>query len=148
MSAERASSSAYVASRTVRSCSISPSASATNFSASARAVSTVSRAVARVPLAGARTVATTALVLVGLYLLLALEATSSRRAAAIGTLSAAMLFLYALVLAVPGLRHFFALTVPGPGETFVALAGAALAVGGLLLTDDRFVPGAFRRTSR
>src|SRR5207253_3132736 len=40
-----------------------------------------SRNVARVPLADARTVATTALVLVGLYLLLALEATTSRSAA-------------------------------------------------------------------
>ena len=57
---------------------------------------------------------------------------------------AAMLFLYALVLAVPGARHFFALTIPGPGETFVALAGAALAVVGLWLTDDRFVPAAYR----
>jgi hypothetical protein len=27
---------------------------------------------------------------------------------------------------------------------FLALAGAALAVGGLWLTDDRFVPGALR----
>jgi hypothetical protein len=55
-----------------------------------------------------------------------------------------MLVLSAVVLAIPGTRHFFALTIPGPGQTFVALAGAALAVGGLWLTDDRFVPGAFR----
>src|SRR3954470_17026293 len=103
------------------------------------------RNVARLPLADARTIATTALVLVGLYLILALEATSRRRAAAIGTLSGAMLFLYAIVLAVPGTRHFFALTALGPGEVFIALAGAALAIGGLLLTDDRFVPGAFLR---
>jgi cation-transporting ATPase E len=102
------------------------------------------RNVARWPLADARTIATTVLVLVGLYLILVLEATGRRRTAAIGALIAAMLFLYAVVLAIPGARHFFALTIPGPGQTYVALAGAALAVGGLWLTDDRFVPGAFR----
>jgi magnesium-transporting ATPase (P-type) len=102
------------------------------------------RNVARLPLTEARTIATTVLVLVGLYLILALEATSRRRAAAVGVLSAAMLVLYALVLAAPFARHFFALDVPGIGGVFVVLAGAALAVAGLWLTDDRFVPGAFR----
>ena len=105
------------------------------------------RNVARLPLAEARTIATTVLVLVGLYLVLALEATSSRRAAAVGALAAAMLVLYALVMATPVGRHFFALDVPGPGGVFVALAGAALAVAGLWLTDDRFVPGAWRTPS-
>jgi cation-transporting P-type ATPase E len=102
------------------------------------------RNVGRLPLIEARTIATTVLVLVGLYLILALEATSRRRAAAIGALTGSMLVLYALVLAAPGTRHFFALTIPGPGGVFLALAGAALAVAGLWLTDDRFVPGAFR----
>ncbi|MDX6441063.1 MAG: cation-transporting P-type ATPase, partial [Gaiellaceae bacterium] len=102
------------------------------------------RNVGRLPLEEARTIATTVLVLVGLYLILALEATSRRRAAAVGTLTGAMLLLYAIVLAAPGTRHFFALTIPGPGGIFLALAGAALAVGGLWLTDDRFVPGALR----
>jgi hypothetical protein len=59
-----------------------------------------------------------------------------------------MLGLYVLVMAVPGTRHFFALTVLGPGGAFDALAGAALAVAGLWLTDDRFVPGPFRRGAR
>jgi cation-transporting P-type ATPase E len=102
------------------------------------------RNVGRLPLEEARTIATTVLVLVGLYLILALEATSRRRAAAVGTLTGAMLLLYAIVLAAPGTRHFFALTIPGPGGIFLALAGAALAIGGLWLTDDRFVPGALR----
>ncbi len=102
------------------------------------------RNVALLPLVEARTIATTVLVLVGLYLILVLEATSRRRAAAVGSLAGAMLFLYALVVAAPGTRHFFALTVPGPGGVFLALAGAALAVAGLWLTDDRFVPGALR----
>ncbi len=102
------------------------------------------RNVGRLPLIEARTIATSVLVLVGLYLILVLEATTQRRAAAIGTLTGAMLVLYALVIAVPGTRHFFALTIPGPGGVFLALAGAALAVTGLWLTDDRFVPEAFR----
>jgi cation-transporting P-type ATPase E len=104
------------------------------------------RNVARLPLAEARTIATTVLVLVGLYLVLALEATGRTRAAAVGTLVGAMLVLYALVLAAPATRHFFALDVPGPGGIFLALAGAALAVAGLWLTDDRFVPGVLRST--
>jgi magnesium-transporting ATPase (P-type) len=103
-----------------------------------------SRTVARLPLTEARTIATTVLVLVGLYLILALEATSRPRAAAVGALTGAMLVLYALTLAAPGVRSFFALDVPGPGGVFVALAGAALAVAGLWLTDDRFVPGFLR----
>jgi cation-transporting ATPase E len=102
------------------------------------------RNVGRLPLIEARTIATTVLVLVGLYLILALEATSRRRAGAIGALTGAMLVLYALVIAAPGTRSFFALTVPGPGGVFLALCGAAIAVTGLWLTDDRFVPGAFR----
>jgi P-type E1-E2 ATPase len=102
------------------------------------------RNVARLPLSESRTIATTVLVLVGLYLILALEATSRRRAAAVGVLSAGMLTLYALVLAAPFARHFFALDVPGIGSVFVVVAGAALAIAGLWLTDDRFVPGAFR----
>jgi cation-transporting P-type ATPase E len=104
------------------------------------------RNVARLPLSEARTIATTVLVLVGLYLVLALEATGRTRAAAVGTLVGAMLVLYALVLAAPATRHFFALDVPGPGGIFLALAGAVLAVAGLWLTDDRFVPGVLRST--
>jgi len=100
------------------------------------------RNVGRLPLLESRTIATTVLVLVGLYLVLALEATSKPRAVAVGVLVAAMLVVYALVLAVPGLRDFFALDVPGAGGAVIALAGAAIAVGGLWLTDDRFVPGA------
>ena len=105
------------------------------------------RNVGRLPLPEARTIATTVLVLVGLYLILALEATSRRRATAIGTLVAVMIAAYALVLATPGVRDFFALTVLGPGGVVIALAGAGLAVVGLWLTDDRFVPGVFRETT-
>jgi cation-transporting P-type ATPase E len=104
------------------------------------------RNVARLPLTEARTIATSVLVLVGLYLVLALEATSRRRAAGVGTLAVSMLVLYGLVLAAPFSRHFFALDVPGVGGVVVVLLGAALAVAGLWLTDDRFVPGVVRGT--
>jgi magnesium-transporting ATPase (P-type) len=88
----------------------------------------------------ARTVATTTLILVALYLVLALEASSRRRGMAVSALCAGLVVLYALVLALPFARHFFALSVPGPGMVFLSLAGAAVTIGGLWLTDDRFVP--------
>jgi len=102
------------------------------------------RNVARLPLAEARTIATTVLVLVGLYLILALEATSRRRATAVASLVALMIGIYALILALPGVREFFALTAPGAGGVVISIAGAALAIAGLWLTDDRFVPGVVR----
>jgi cation-transporting P-type ATPase E len=97
--------------------------------------------VADLPLAEARTVATTVLVLVGLYLILALEAVGRLRRAAVGTLCLGLLTLYALVLAVGWTRDFFALALPGAGGFVVAVIGAAMAVAGLVLTDDRFLVG-------
>jgi hypothetical protein len=105
------------------------------------------RNVGQLPLAEARTIATTVLVLVGLYLILALEATSRRRATAIGTLVAVMIAVYALIVATPATRSFFALTVLGPGGVVISLAGAGLAIVGLWLTDDRFVPGIVREST-
>jgi P-type E1-E2 ATPase len=102
------------------------------------------RNVARLPLSESRTIATSVIVLVGLYLVLALEATNRRRTIAVGVLAATMLVLYSLVLVAPFARHFFALDVPGIGGIFVIFMGAALAVVGLWLTDDRFVPGVVR----
>ena len=88
----------------------------------------------------ARTVATTALVLVGLYLILALEAEGRARGTAVGVLTGALLLAYIGVLAVPGLRHFFALTGPHVSVLVPALLGSAIAVAGLAVVDDRFVP--------
>jgi cation-transporting P-type ATPase E len=102
------------------------------------------RNVARLPLSESRTIATSVIVIVGLYLVLALEGTNRRRTAAVGTLAGAMLALYSLVLIAPPARHFFALNVPGIGGISVIFMGAALAVVGLWLTDDRFVPGVVR----
>jgi cation-transporting P-type ATPase E len=89
----------------------------------------------------ARTVAVTVLVLVGLYLILALEVTGGVRGAAVSMLCLMLLGGYLLVLIVPFARQFFSLALPGPGVLGPALAGAALAIGGLALLDDRFIPG-------
>jgi P-type E1-E2 ATPase len=97
--------------------------------------------VAGFPLVEARTIATSVLVIVGLYFILALEASGRTRSAAVTVLCAALLTLYLLVLAYPGTRSFFELDVPGFGGWLVVIVGAAIAISGLWLTDDRFVPG-------
>jgi cation-transporting P-type ATPase E len=89
----------------------------------------------------ARTVAVTVLVLVGLYLILALEVAGRVRGAAVSTLCFVLLIAYLLVLLLPFARDFFMLVAPGAAIVGPALAGAALAIGGLAVLDDRFVPG-------
>jgi cation-transporting P-type ATPase E len=94
-----------------------------------------------IPLVEARTIATSVLVIVGLYFILALEAAGRARSAAVTALCGALLALYLLVMAFPRTRSFFELDVPGPGGWIVVIVGAAIAIVGLWLTDDRFVPG-------
>jgi cation-transporting ATPase E/undecaprenyl-diphosphatase len=89
----------------------------------------------------ARTVATTVLIVVGLYLVVALEASAPRRGAAVSMLAGALLGLYVLVLVTPAARDFFELAVPSFGGVIASIVGAALAIGSLILTSDRFVPG-------
>jgi magnesium-transporting ATPase (P-type) len=89
----------------------------------------------------ARTVATTVLVIVGLYLILVLESTGGRRSYAVSTLCAALGGAYVAVLVLPSLRHFFALVVMSPGAIAASLIGSAIAIAGLVLTDERFLPG-------
>jgi magnesium-transporting ATPase (P-type) len=88
----------------------------------------------------ARTAALTTLVLVGLYLVLALEAREARRAVGVSALCGALLAAYVAVLILPGLRGFFDLVTLGPASQLAAFVGAGLAIGFLWLTDDRFVP--------
>ncbi|MBA2475389.1 MAG: HAD-IC family P-type ATPase [Actinobacteria bacterium] len=92
------------------------------------------------PLVEARTVATTVLVAVGLYLVLALEAAGRRRGVAVSALCVALFALFAAVLAWHASRAFFELAVPGAWGVVAALGGTALAISGLALTDERFVP--------
>jgi magnesium-transporting ATPase (P-type) len=87
-----------------------------------------------------RTVATTALVIVGLFLVLALEGTARRRGKLVTLLCLALGGLYAVALAVPVTRDFFELAVPTAGILATAIVGSAIAVGGLLASG--FPPAA------
>jgi P-type E1-E2 ATPase len=89
----------------------------------------------------ARTVAVSVLILVGLYLILVLEAAGRRRSAAVTTLCLALLGAYGVALALPFTREFFELALPGVTGWLTVLGGAGLAVLGLWLTDERFSPG-------
>jgi cation-transporting ATPase E len=93
-----------------------------------------------------RTAATSALILVGLYLVLALEATSPSRARLVGILCGSLLAAYVALLALPSTRRFFELAVPNPPAVVLVLVGAGIAIGFLWLTDDRFVPLRNRET--
>ncbi|HET9114453.1 MAG TPA: HAD-IC family P-type ATPase [Gaiellaceae bacterium] len=88
----------------------------------------------------ARTVATTTLVLVGLYLILALEAEGRLRSSAVGVLVLMLLAGYVAVLLVPFARDFFLLAPPSLAIVLPAVAGAVLAALGLAALDPRFVP--------
>jgi P-type E1-E2 ATPase len=99
-----------------------------------------SLSVVEAQLIDARTVATSVLVLVGLYLVLALEASEARRGRAVLAFCLALLTAYMLVLAWSWSRGFFELAVPGPWELIAILGGTGLAVAGLVFTDERFVP--------
>jgi hypothetical protein len=81
------------------------------------------------------------LVLVGLYLVVALEASAPQRGAAVSILAGGLLGLYVLVLVTPSVREFFELVVPGFVAIVTSIIGAALAIGSLWLTSDRFIPG-------
>jgi magnesium-transporting ATPase (P-type) len=95
----------------------------------------------------ARTVAVSVLILVGLYLILVLEAAGRRRSAAVTTLCLALLGAYGVALALPFTREFFELALPGVTGWLTVLGGAGLAVLGLWLTDERFSPGGEVRTA-
>jgi len=97
--------------------------------------------VAGVPLEEARTAAVTVLIGIGLYLVIALEATPGSRRAWVFGLVAGLVATYFVVMAADGLRHFFGLTTPGPWGLLAIVGGTCIAIGGLLLTDERFLPG-------
>jgi magnesium-transporting ATPase (P-type) len=88
----------------------------------------------------ARTVATTVLVIVGLYLIVVLESSSRVRGFTVSILCLALLALYLIVLSLPGWRDFFEVAAPDPAIVLCSLIGTAVAAGGLALTDERFLP--------
>jgi cation-transporting ATPase E len=92
-------------------------------------------------LAAARTVAVTVVVLVGLYLILALEVTGRVRGTAVSALCLSLLAGYFVILIFPSTRDFFELAAPTAAVLGPALVGAALAIVGLAVIDDRFIPG-------
>jgi P-type E1-E2 ATPase len=94
----------------------------------------------------ARTVATTVLVTVGLYLIVVLESSSRVRGFTVGILCLGLLALYLVVLSLPGWRDFFEVAAPDAAIVICSLAGSALAAGGLALTDARFLPNWPRRS--
>jgi cation-transporting P-type ATPase E len=85
----------------------------------------------------ARTVAASVLVLVGLYLIIALEGLEGRRGRLIGAMCAALLLAYLVVLFVPFAREFFELARPTVEIAVTAFVGAATAVAGLELMGLR-----------
>jgi cation-transporting ATPase E len=82
----------------------------------------------------ARTIATTVLVAVGLYLVLVLESTGSlRRSGIVGAMCLVLAGAYAAVLLVPSVRHFFQFAAPGAGMLATAALAAAVSIGALVL---------------
>lgn len=89
----------------------------------------------------ARTIATIVLVAVGLYLVLALEATGSRRRSTlVGGMCAALAGVFVATFLLASVRHFFDLAVPGPGMIATAILASLLAIGALALAG--FTPTA------
>jgi cation-transporting P-type ATPase E len=93
------------------------------------------------PLLEARTVAASVLVLVGLYLILALEGVGGRRGRLVAVMCAVLLVGYVVVLALPFAREFFELALPSVEIAVTAVVGAAIAVAGLELMGLRENPG-------
>ena len=81
------------------------------------------------------------LVVVGLYLIVALEGSGELRGAAVVTLCLVLAAVYVAVLLVPFARDFFALAEPSLEIVLIAAGGCLVAIGGLVLTSDEFVPG-------
>jgi magnesium-transporting ATPase (P-type) len=87
----------------------------------------------------ARTVATTVLVALGLYLILVLEAAGRRRRRAVGGMVVALAAVYVVVLLVPAAREFFDLATPDAGV--IATAAGGVAVAALAMALSGFTPG-------
>lgn len=87
----------------------------------------------------ARTIATTVLVAVGLYLVLVLEAHGRRRTRVVSLMCAVLAAVFVVVVAVPGLRAFFDLASPTVGMVATAVVASLLSIGALAAAG--FAPG-------
>lgn len=92
----------------------------------------------------ARTVAVTALMAIGLWLVLILEVSGVKRSAWVIIMCLAMAGLYVMFILVAPLREFFELTTIGAIDAVVALSGAAITATGLWMLDRRFRPEPLR----
>ncbi|MCB0872460.1 MAG: HAD-IC family P-type ATPase [Thermoleophilia bacterium] len=91
--------------------------------------------------AEARTVATTALILIGLYLVIIIESQGSPvRVRWVVLMCGLLLVSYAVALGTPMFASFFELEQPNLAGFIAAVIGTLLATGGLWLTDHRFAP--------
>jgi cation-transporting P-type ATPase E len=91
------------------------------------------------PLIEARTVAVSVVVLLGLYLILVLEATGLRRRTIVSLAVAGLGAIYVLALLIPPVRDFFELARPTLAIVLTAICGSALSITGLALSG--FTPG-------
>ena len=82
----------------------------------------------------ARVIATTVLVIAGLYLVYEIEGGSLRRRTAVGSMCFVLLGLYVAAIMLPPTRHFFGLLLPSLGMVITALLGAGLAIVALFLS--------------
>ena len=94
----------------------------------------------------ARTIAVTALMTIGLWLVIVLEIAGVRRSAWVILLCLIMGGAYAAVIVVTPLRDFFALALISPVDIAIALSGAAITAAGLWILDRRFRPEPLRGT--
>jgi magnesium-transporting ATPase (P-type) len=97
--------------------------------------------VVNLPLVAARTVATTVMLLVSLYLIVVLEASGRRRGTAVVVLCLLLAAAYVGVLFFPFSRSFFALAQPNLAIVLTAAGGCLVAIAGLVLSSDAFIPG-------
>lgn len=95
----------------------------------------------------ARTIALTTLVVVGLYLVMALEAGGSRRRSGlVAGMCAVMAGIYVVALLLPWARHFFEMSTPTVAIIVTALVASAISIfalvlcGFTLVTDPKATP--------
>jgi hypothetical protein len=97
--------------------------------------------VADLPLIQARTVATTVMLIVSLYLIVVLEAAGQRRGTAVTLVCAALAGIYLAITLIPFTRTFFALSAPNLSIALISAAGCLVAIAGLILSSDNYLPG-------
>jgi len=94
--------------------------------------------------AAARTVAVTALMAIGLWLVIILEVSGVKRSAWVITMCLAMAGAYVAFILVAPLREFFELTTLSVLDVVVALSGAVITAAGLWMLDRQFRPEPLR----